>query len=229
MEKKCIHEGHRARLMNTVFEGGLAHLSDIQITEFMLFYVFPRGDVNPLAHKLLDRFGNIANIIDADYSELVSVEGIGDRSAKALIGLGELVEKVLEYRARKYTHLSNIDSACDFVEELLRFCTTENSYIVGVDHNSRIVGKKRLNVGNVKMVSIDPLSITGFLSSMKPAGVFLVHNHPSGHCNPSETDISATDNLKQLIKSCGVKYIDHFIIGTEAIYSMERGSVVRIF
>lgn len=229
LEKKCIHDGHRSRLMNTVFEGGLLPLSDIQIAEILLFYVFPRGDVNPLAHKLIDHFGNIANIIDADYSDLVSIDGIGDRSAKAIIGLGHIVEKVLDYRADRYTELSNTDLICDFIEELLRFCTTERTYIIGVDHRYRIVGKKKLGSGSASTVSFDPLTITSFLSSRKPAGVFITHNHPSGDCLPSEADIKATEKLKNLFGSCSVTYIDHYIVGNEAIYSIERKSVVRVF
>ena len=40
--------GHRERLIETVFSGGIENLSNVQALEFILFYVFPRGDVNPL-------------------------------------------------------------------------------------------------------------------------------------------------------------------------------------
>ena len=44
MKKDNIHEGHRKRLIETVSKVGLDNLSDIQALEFILFYIFPRGD-----------------------------------------------------------------------------------------------------------------------------------------------------------------------------------------
>ncbi len=228
-EKKCIHEGHRARLMNTVFEGGLDSLSDIQVAEFMLFFVFPRGDVNPLAHRLIDRFGNIANIIDADINELKSIDGIGDRAAKAIVNLGELFNKVNDYRAKRYEFLSNFDEICDYFEELMRFMTTENFYIVGIDHSYRIIGKKKLTSGSVKNVGITPLAIANFISSTKPAGVVLAHNHPSGFCFPSEADILSTEKIVPLIENLGVTFVEHVIVGSNGIYGMKHEKILKQF
>lgn len=63
MKKETIHQGHRQRLTNLVDNAGLENLSDVQAVEYLLTFVFPRGDVNPLAHRLLNHFGNIANIL----------------------------------------------------------------------------------------------------------------------------------------------------------------------
>lgn len=58
-----IHRGHRVRLINTVDKCGLDGLSDIQVLEFFLFFVFPRRDVNPLAHRLLDKYKSISGVL----------------------------------------------------------------------------------------------------------------------------------------------------------------------
>ncbi len=228
-EKKNIHEGHRARLMETVFNGGLDNLSDVQIVEFMLFYVFPRGDVNPLAHKLIDRFGNVADIIDADVNELKSVSGIGDRATKAIVNLNELFNKVNDYRAKRYETLSNFDEISDYFEELMRFMTTENFFIVGIDHSYRVIGKKKLTSGSVKNVGITPLAIANFISSTKPAGIILAHNHPNGFCVPSQADINSTEKIIPLIENLGVTYIEHIIVGTDGIYGMKHNKIIKQF
>lgn len=72
-KEKISHEGHRERLLNLVYNVGLENVSEVQAVEYFLTYVFPRGDVNPLAHTLLNRFGNFANIVDADYNELIKL------------------------------------------------------------------------------------------------------------------------------------------------------------
>lgn len=229
MEKKCIHDGHRKRLTDTVFNGGLDNLSEIQAAEFLLFYIFPRGDVNPLAHKLIDRFGNIANIIDADINELKAIAGIGDMAAKKLICLGELFNKVNDCRAKRYDILSSTEDICDYFEEILRFLTTEHFYIVGIDHKFRIIGKKKLTSSSSGNVGITPLMIANFISSTKPAGIIIAHNHPNGFCAPSKKDEDSTEKLKYLVESLGVKFIEHIIVGNDGIYGLERGSYLRVF
>lgn len=79
-----IHEGYRKRLIETVSKVGLDNLSDIQALEFILFYIFPRGDVNPLAHRLLNRFNNTATILEASIEDLMEVEGMGKTSSQKL-------------------------------------------------------------------------------------------------------------------------------------------------
>ena len=58
-----------------------APLTDVQIVEMILFYCISRSDTNPIAHRLLDRFGSIESILRAEESELSSVFGMGNASA----------------------------------------------------------------------------------------------------------------------------------------------------
>ena len=40
--------------------------------ELILFYAIPQGDVNPLAHELIDRFGSLDRVLDALPGELMN-------------------------------------------------------------------------------------------------------------------------------------------------------------
>ena len=72
-QKKSIHSGHRERLTNLVDKSGIENVSPIQAVEFFLTYIIPRVDVNPLAHRLLDKFETFGNILDASENDLKSV------------------------------------------------------------------------------------------------------------------------------------------------------------
>ena len=76
-----IHRGHRDRVKQEFLRGGLGPFSDVRALELLLFYALPQGDVNPLAHALLDRFGSLAGVLDADLADLRTVPGIGDHTA----------------------------------------------------------------------------------------------------------------------------------------------------
>jgi len=60
-----IHEGHRQRLKERFRSEGLDSFTDVQVLELALFYCIPRKDTNPIAHRLLDHFGGLSQVLEA--------------------------------------------------------------------------------------------------------------------------------------------------------------------
>ena len=83
------HGGHRSRMRQRVQSKGFEALEPHEIIEFLLFYAIPRQDVNELAHRLIDRFGNVHAVLSAGIPELESVPGVGARTARWLALVGE--------------------------------------------------------------------------------------------------------------------------------------------
>ena len=52
-----VHDDHRRRVYERFLREGLAGFEEHNAMEFLLFLARPRGDTNPLAHALIDRFG----------------------------------------------------------------------------------------------------------------------------------------------------------------------------
>lgn len=75
------HAGHRGRLKKKFNDNGFEGMYDHQILEMLLFYSIPQGDTNPLAHRLINRFGSFKNVFSAAYDELLSVKGVGEATA----------------------------------------------------------------------------------------------------------------------------------------------------
>ena len=72
--------GHRARLRERFLATPIA-LSEVELMELLLTYGIPRQDVAPLAQSLIARFGSLDNVLAASMGQLVSVPGIGERTA----------------------------------------------------------------------------------------------------------------------------------------------------
>lgn len=228
-DDKNIHAGHRGRLLDTVYNVGIESVSEIQAMEFILTYIFPRGDVNPLAHRLLDKFGSIANVLDADLGELVTVHGIGDRAGKMIKELTEIFFLYSTCKRSKRENIAGYNNLYDYSEQLLRFKNVEEFYIVGLDSLKNIVGRRKLASGTINMVGITPLQISSFLTSTHSAMVFIAHNHPGGKAVPSEQDKTATVYMKNLFSALGVTYIDHILVGADGLFSFESNKRVREF
>ena len=54
-----VHDDHRRRVYERFLREGLAGFEEHNAMEFLLFLARPRGDTNPLAHALIDRFGSL--------------------------------------------------------------------------------------------------------------------------------------------------------------------------
>jgi len=61
-DEGAIHQGHRERLRVRFLEEGLDGFEDHQVLELLLFYAIPRTDTNPIAHRLINRFGTLSAV-----------------------------------------------------------------------------------------------------------------------------------------------------------------------
>lgn len=228
-DEKNMHEGHRLRLLNLVTKAGIDNVSEVQALEFVLTYIFPRCDTNPIAHRLLDKFGSFDKVLDAEEIELIDVPGVGERAAKYIHMIPEIFHLYTISKISKKESLSDFNKIYDFCEELLRMKTVEELYIVGLNAKFELNGYRRLAKGSLNMVGINPDEITKFLISSKPMFAFLTHNHPGGEATASKQDIAATENLSELLKVNNVGLVDHYVVGSDGIYSIHDRKKRREF
>ena len=79
-----MHEGHRQRMRERFRLEGLDNFAPHEVLELLLFYARVQGDVNPLAHELLDSFGSIKGVLEARPEQLMAVKGVGEETATLL-------------------------------------------------------------------------------------------------------------------------------------------------
>ncbi len=84
--QKNVHEGHRKRLKSRFLEEGLDGFDDHQVLELLLFFSIPQKNTNVLAHELIEKYGSLSGVLEADPKDLITNKGIGENSA-ALISL----------------------------------------------------------------------------------------------------------------------------------------------
>ncbi len=227
IDDKNIHNGHRQRLMETAIEAGLIGMSKIQVVELMLFFIIPRRDVNPIAHRLLNKFGTITNIFEASVVELMQVKGITKTSANKIRVLNEIgIMKNYESLQRRQL-LSNYDDMADYVEELLRTLDVEHFLMIALDKSFRVVDKRFIKADSIASVELQPLKLATFLTSAKPAHIILAHNHPGGSCVPSKRDMMSNSGFEELLTKLNVRFIDHLIVGNDGVYSCYKNFNLR--
>ena len=94
MAKENVHRGHRQRLKQRFLENGLNGFAEHEIIELLLYYAIPVRDVNEIAHNLINHFGSLQKVLNADYETLKDMDGLGEHSAVLL----KLMPALFEHR-----------------------------------------------------------------------------------------------------------------------------------
>ena len=228
-DKKNIHGGHRERLLNLVMSAGLDALNEVQVLEFLLSVIIPRIDTNPLAHKLLEEFGNVSSVLDANPTALMNVEGIGKRTANLLSLLPPIFSYYKKDKIPKNITLTKHEHCVNFFKMLLEDKDIEEFYIVALNAKFKVINYKLLSRGNMKNVGFTTHEVSNFISSTKAMFVILGHNHPGGTADPSSMDKENTKIISELAGLLGAKLIDHFIFGQDGVYSMNHDALIWSF
>lgn len=228
-DEKGMHDGHRKRLIDLVDRVGIENVTKIQALEFILFYVFPRGDVNPLAHRLLSRFHDVATVLEASVEDLCKVKGMGETSAKKLRSLLYVFLYYAQEKLEDNKCLKTLGDFYDYIEEMLRYCPEEQLYLFGINPNGEITKGRKFSKGLHDRVEVSLSDLTLYISTYRVSSLILVHNHPRGICKPSTQDQTSFVRMKEMFKFSGFNLVDSVIVGNDGIYSMDKACRVRIF
>ena len=91
----------------------------------------------------------------------------------------------------------------------------EHFIVLMLDIKNQIIKEETISIGTLGNSLIHPREV--FKSAIKNSAysIILVHNHPSGDCNPSKEDVDITERLIEVGKMVDIKVLDHIIIGRE--------------
>jgi DNA repair protein RadC len=218
--------GHRQRLRERFSNYGAESFHDYELLELLLTYAIPRKDVKEEAKALISRFNSISGILGASVNELCEVEGISANSA-ILIGLcRELAVKSLEEKLFNKDVISSPQSVYDFSKVKLSHLENEVFMVIYLNTKNHVQGYEIIDEGTVDTAIVYPRKIVKSVIGKKASSVILVHNHPSGVCEPSNDDIRLTSAVKDSLKPVDVKVLDHIITGKSGYFSFREKNLI---
>ncbi len=213
-DKPNVHAGHRDRLRARFLKEGLDNFEDHNVLELLLFYCIPVRDTNGDAHNLMDRFGSLSAVFDADFNELCEVKGIGDKSATLIKMIPELFRKYeIDKLDKAELALADSKSIANYVSKYFKGLTEEHLYVLCMDSNCRPLAFDAVSKGKKNVTAVERKQIIMCAAKTDATNVILVHNHPSGITAPSRADINVTIQIADFLKEAGFLLADHIIIG----------------
>ncbi len=207
---------HRKRLRARFMEGGPSAMPDYEMLELVLFRAIPRQDVKPLAHRLLEKFGDFNRVISAPSHRLAEVQGVGDAVVQELKIVEAAAQRMARSRVIGRPVLSGWQALLDYCHTAMAHKETEQFRVLFLDRKNTLIADEEQAKGTVDHVPVYPREVVKRALELSASAIILVHNHPSGDPNPSPEDIAMTKDVENAAKALGLTLHDHLIIGKQA-------------
>lgn len=222
-QNRSVHEGHRERLRERYREVGLDHFQDHEILELLLGYTILQKDTNPIAHQLIEYFGDLRGVLEAGEEKLQRVNLVGPTTAFFLSMLPDITRRYYEELGNPKPRLLEPRQMIEFF--LPYFIGRKNECILAafLDETKVLIDYAMLGSGSTNSVHLHAPTL---LKEAKKRGcryVVLAHNHFTDSV-PSIEDISTTRLARATLIDANIGLLDHIIVcGSNATSMVESG------
>lgn len=224
--EKPGHIGHRARLRNRLLKGGAEALADYEVLEYLLFAGMRQGDTKPVARALMQRFGSLSGVLNADPGALQQVKGVGETTAAALKSVALAARRMARSEVREKPVLGSWQALLDYLSIDMAHLTVERVRVLYLDTRNRLIDDHHVGDGSIDEASIHPREVIRRAMDVGATALILVHNHPSGNPDPSRADIDVTRRIAEAGRLLGITVHDHVIIGREGHVSLRSKGLI---
>ena len=215
-----MHKEHRERVRKRFETLGLEDFDEHQVLEMMLFYAIPRKDTNEIAHRLIDRFGSFAQVMDTSLEELERVEGMGHSSALMLKFFRSCYRYYQMSKASSGKDMKSVEACAAYLMAKLEGKRNEEVYLLCLDAKRSLISCLKLAEGDICSANISPRKVLNAALSQNAMAVVLAHNHPGGFAIPSQEDVQVTLQLGKLLHGAGIYMLDHIVVTDDDYVSM---------
>lgn len=227
-DKNNLHLGHRQRMRERCKNFGTASLANHELIEMLLYYCIPMKDTNAIAHKILNDFGSIPMILEADSHDIERRCGLSENSALFFGLVAELIKRNNSEKWLPRTVINSSSLAGEFAVSLLSYERNECFYVICLDSQNRLISSVLLSEGTVSEAYIYPRNVVEAALRYKARSIILTHNHPGGDKKPSMEDIMFTKKIVSVMNSINIYVFDHIIVADNDYISLaDKGLLIN--
>lgn len=199
---------------------GVAALSAAELLAVIIGTGTRRATALDVGTSVLTAFGSVGRLAQASVDEVGAVRGVGEIKAARVVAALELGRRLLEPSPRRQVVRSAADAAA--VCSSMRALDREHFRVILLNTRNEILDIVDVSVGGLASAPVHPREVFKEAIRRSAAGVIVVHNHPSGHPEPSRDDIMITEQLRAAGRLVGIEVLDHLIIGEGTFTSLRE-------
>ncbi len=204
---------------------GPSSLTDSELLAIMLDTGTKDKSVLELADKLIEDIG-LDKLLNVSYNDLTKYKGIKMRKASKMLASFEIAKRCM-IKNNNYTYLKNSLDCFNYIKDDYLFLGVERVIVVYVDSTLKIIKKTIFDSYDVAISNLPIKLIVKEAINYNAIGIFLSHNHPSGNPKPSKSDMLATINIYNTLKSINIILFDHIIVAKDLFYSFNDELILK--
>ena len=209
---KPHYHGHRDRLRQRFLKAPDS-LADYEVLEMLLFNAIPQRDTKPLAKELIEKFGGLSEVLNAEEARLREVKGIKDRAVVELRLAREAGLRLSQAKVMKKDVIGSWAALLDYCTKAMAHNPTEQFRILFLDRKNKLIADEVQQKGTIDHTPVYPREVVKRALDLNASALILVHNHPSGDPTPSNADIEMTKRIVDTAKPLGIEVHDHLVVG----------------
>lgn len=199
---------------------GKSTLSDAELIAILIGTGTAACSAVDLSRMLLASVGNnLATVARMSVSDLCKFKGIGEAKAISIISALELGRRRKEQEPPKLLKITSSRQVYELMRPDLYDESVEQVYLLLLNRSNGLIKKERVSQGGTTASVVDPKVVFRFALEQGAHSLILIHNHPSGNLQPSDTDKRLTQRLQKIGKELELPLIDHLIYTDQGYFS----------
>lgn len=223
-----IHAGHRQRVKQRFLAEGLKNFAPHEVLELLMFYTVPKRDTNEAAHRLLEKFGSIDRVFDADPETITEVTGIGENTMVLFKLMPEIAQYYLKERYDKTVKIENTQQMGEYMCYHMGMAGRELFAVAAFDADKNEIAFEVISEGTISCSEVPMRKLVEFAIKQRAQIMVLAHNHVTGEPLPSQADREVTRKICRVLSEIGIKAVDHIIVAGENYYSFAENGIMPV-
>ena len=209
-----------------LIEHGAHSLSDAELLAVFLRMGVAGKSAVDLGRDMLTRFGSLNRMFGASLQDFSQINGLGPAKYAQLQAVLELARRSLKEELRESDNLGSIRAVKEYLRHTLGAHQHESFMVLFLDVQNRLIASEELFRGTLTRTVVHAREVVKAALAHNASGVILAHNHPSGTCEPSHSDQTLTQMLKDALGLVDVKVLDHFVIAGQETFSFAESGLL---
>lgn len=221
-ENKNIHRNHRQKVRERYYASGFKGVASHNILEMLLFFGIPYKDTNPIAHELIDKFGSLSAVLEADVADLKQVKGMTENAACLISMILPIYQRYKQDLITRRPNFNSIDETVEYLRSLyIDNNNIERIFVLCFDADDTLLTYRMVGEGDVSSARFDFRKFASAVLETNASTVIVSHNHPHGIAVPSFEDEQVTIRMASILNAFGVRFSDHIIVADKNYFSMK--------
>ena len=217
------HDKPRERLRSL----GATSLSDKELLAIILRSGGKSNSVINISGRILDEFGGLKGLMEADLHQISAVKYIGPAKASSIKAVFEIALRIIATEQKESFSITRPSELYEIVKKDLYGKTKEHLYVISLDSRNKCISKDLISIGTVNETLIHPREIFRTALHKNATYIALAHNHPSGDTTPSDEDIKVTQRVASAGSILGVSLIDHLVVSDRTFTSIKSMNALK--